>query len=226
MNELVRVSTQDVSKAFPITDSLTVAEKFGKRHDIVLRDIRNLAKELVESLSKEELGVYKFVESEYINEQNKLQPCYQMNRDFFIMLVMGYRTKEAYKIKHQFIQAFNFMESELQARIQTRHIGIAARKDLGSVIKTCVTDEGNFKSFAYSNYTRLVYKKILGKDVKKAKEELGLTKNDNLRDYLTIEQLKQAQDLESKIATYIEFTDTTVKTDKEIFQEIKKVLDN
>ena len=84
----------------------------------------------------------------------------------------------------------------------------------------------NFKSFAYSNYTRLVYKKILGKDVKKAKEELGLTKNDNLRDYLTIEQLKQAQDLESKIATYIEFTDTTVKTDKEIFQEIKKVLYN
>lgn len=227
MKEIVRLTTQDVSKAFPITDSLVISEKFGKRHDTVLRDIRNLAKELVESLPKEELGVYKFVESEYINEQNKLQPCYQMNRDFFIMLVMGYRTKEAYKIKHQFIQSFNLMESELKARKETRSIGISVRKDLQAAIKNYVTDpESKFKSFAYSNYTRLVYKKVLGKEVKKVKAEKGLGEKDNLRDYLTLDQLKQVQDLESKIATYIEFTDTTGKTDKEIFQEIKKVLDN
>lgn len=227
MNEIVRLTTQDVSRAIPVTDSLMVAEKFGKRHDTVLRDIRNLAKELVESLSKEELGVYKFVESEYINEQNKLQPCYKMNRDFFIMLVMGYRTKEAYKIKHQFIQAFNLMESELKARKETRSIGISVRKDLQAAIKNYVTDhESRFKNFAYSNYTRLVYKKVLGKEVKKVKAEKDLGEKDNLRDHLTLDQLKQVQDLESKIATYIEFTDTTGKTDKEIFQEIKKVLDN
>jgi len=226
MNELVKVSTADVNKGIAITDSLIVAEKFKKSHNLVLRDIRSLEKELKASLTKEELGLYKFEQSSYINTQNKEQPFYKMNRDFFIMLVMGYRTKEAYKIKHEFIQAFNFLEKEIQARVRTRHISVNIRKDLTETIKNCVTDAGKFKNFAYSNYTRLIYKKVLGKDVKKIKEELNLKKSDNLRDFLTIEQLKKVQDLESKIAYYIEFTDTLNKSDKEIYEEIKIVISN
>ena len=223
--ELVSLNTQDVSKAIPVTNSLLVSEKFNKRHDIVLRDIRKLEKELKESLTKEEFNLYRFEEIERIDSRNRKQIFYNMNRDFFLMLVMGYNTKEAYKIKHKFIQAFNFSENELLARIETRSLVKEKRKSLTDSIKNCVTDEGNFKKFAYSTYSKLVYKKVLGKDVKKAKEERGLKEKDNLRDFLTIEELEKVQDLESKIATYIEFTDNTGKTDKEIYQDVKNYIE-
>ena len=150
-----------------------------------------------------------------------------LNEEQFYLLVTYMKNTEiARKYKIEFVKMFSFMKKELQARQTTRHIGVSVRKELTEVIKNCVTDEGKFKSFAHSNYTRLIYKKIFGKDTKKIKEELGLTKNDNLRDYLTIEQLKLVQDLESKIASYIEFTDNTNKTDKEIYEDIKNIVES
>lgn len=221
MNNLVMLNTQDISKAYPVTNSLLIAEQFSKRHDIVLRDIRELVQELKISLEKEDFGVYKFVESSYINSQNKTMPCYQLNRDLFVMLVMGYRTKEAYKIKHKFIQAFNFMENELQARTETRQISKIVRVSLTDSIKDNV-QIGTFKNFAYGNYTKLVYKYLFGKTVKKLKEERKVPDKDNLRNHLTIDELKLVQDLESQIATFIQFTDTLNKTDKEIYQLVSE----
>lgn len=225
MNELVRLTTQDVGKGIPITDSLIVAEGFKKTHNSVLRDIRNLEKELKESLSKEELALYSFGQSNYKNSQNKDMPFYYMSEEFFIMLVMGYRTKEAYKMKHKFIEAFLFLKKELKARKETRHIGVSFRKSLTETIKNCVTDEGNFKKFAYSNYSKLVYKKITGKTVKKIKEERNIPENKNVRDYFSIDELEKIQELESKIANFIEFSDTINKNDKEIYEMVKKHLE-
>lgn len=224
MNDLVMLSTQDVSDAFPITNSLKVAEKFKKRHDIVLRDIRNIEVELRNSLTKEEFNLYKFEEIERVDSKGRIQPYYKMNRDFFLMLVMGYRTKEAYKIKHEFIQAFNFLEKELLTRVETRAITKIKRKNLTDSIRDNVKDEGNFKKFAYSNYTKLVYKKITGKTVKKLKEERNIPENKNVRDYFNIEELEKIQELESKIAYFIEFC-SIGKTDKEIYQQVKKYLE-
>ena len=47
--------------------SLQIAEVTGKRHDAILRDIRNLLEQGV--------GHHNFVESSYYNSQNKMQPC-------------------------------------------------------------------------------------------------------------------------------------------------------
>ena len=110
--------------------------------------------------------------------------------------------------------------------METRHIGIIARRSLTDAIKNYVTDESKFKSFAYSTYSKLVYKKVLGKTVKKIKEERNLKVEDNLRNFLTIIELEKVQELESKIATYIEFTDNSDKTDKEIYNEVKKYIEN
>ena len=101
------------------------------------------------------------------------------------------------------------------------NIGVSVRKNLTDTIKKCVTDEGNFKNWAYSTYSKLVYKKVLGKDVKKAKIERNVKEKENIRDYLTIEELEKVQDLESKIATFIEFTDTSNMTDKEVYAMVK-----
>jgi Rha family phage regulatory protein len=55
----------------PITTSLLVAKKFGKRHDHVLRDIKNLM--------SQNWGVKNlFVEATYLNERKQQQPKFIM----------------------------------------------------------------------------------------------------------------------------------------------------
>jgi Rha family phage regulatory protein len=86
------------------TDSKTIAEVFGKRHDNVMSKIRE----------KEHLfGRLNFKESSYINEQNKEQPMYLLDRDFFSFIVMGFTGTEADQWKLAYIKAFNMMEKRL-----------------------------------------------------------------------------------------------------------------
>ena len=84
-------------------DSLQVAEAFEKRHDNVLRDIRNLN-------CSENFRRLNFVEFSYKNEQNKKQPMYLMTKDGFIFLIMGYTGKKAAATKEAYINRFNQME--------------------------------------------------------------------------------------------------------------------
>ena len=227
MKHIVQLTTQDVTSAMPVTTSLIIANEFGKRHDHVLRDIKKLTEE-IEEVEKDDpkFGESYFVEeSSYVNQQNKEQPMYLINEDFWMLLVMGYNGKKALQIKTGFIKAFKLMKNELTARTETRHIGKAIRFSLTDAIRDHVAPEGNFKKFAYSNYTKLVYKKVLGMDVKTAKEKRGMVEGDNLRDFLTIPELEKVQAMESKIAVFIEMSDTTGKNDKEIYQMVKEWMD-
>lgn len=98
-----------------VTDSLNVAEVFGKRHADVIRAIHNLECELTE-LGDEE-GLRNFAHTPYINEQNNQQysKC-NLTKDGFTMLVMGFNGKEALKFKTMYIKEFNRMEQELKNR--------------------------------------------------------------------------------------------------------------
>jgi len=91
----------------PVTNSLLVAEKFGKYHKDILETIRRMKAENSAVLSM-------FCETTYFNEQNKQQPMYIMNRDGFSLLVMGFTGKEALQFKVEFIEAFNKMENALK----------------------------------------------------------------------------------------------------------------
>jgi len=86
------------------TDSKTIAEVFGKRHDNVLRIIEN---------KKSLFGPLNFEESSYINSQNKSQRMYLVDRDFFTFIVMGFTGITADHWKIQYIKAFNEMEKRL-----------------------------------------------------------------------------------------------------------------
>jgi anti-repressor protein len=85
----------------PVTNSLLVAEKFGRRHKYVLESIKNL---MVNSDAK----MY-FIESEY-ESRGKFYPMYVMNRDGFSLLAMGFTGRQALEFKISFIKAFNRME--------------------------------------------------------------------------------------------------------------------
>ena len=219
MNELVRLTTQDVGKAIPVTDSLIVAEKYQVLHKTVTNTIRKYFDDF------QEFGTMKHYYNALNSEKETM--IFLLNEEQFYLLVTYMKNTEvARKYKKEFIRQFSKMKKELGARSQTRHIAISVRKNLTDTIKKCVTDEGNFKNWAYSTYSKLVYKKVLGKDVKKAKLERNVKEKENIRDYLTIEELEKVQDLESKIATFIEFTDTNNMTDKEVYAMVKSYIEN
>nr|DAO86905.1 MAG TPA: regulatory protein [Caudoviricetes sp.] len=90
-----------------LTNSLLVAEKFGKEHSKVMRDIENLS-------CSNEFRAANFGVSSYISLQNKELPMYVMTKDGFSFLVMGYTGKKAGIFKEEYIKAFNTMERSLK----------------------------------------------------------------------------------------------------------------
>ncbi|MCG7406737.1 Rha family transcriptional regulator [Paenibacillus sp. ACRRX] len=93
-----------------VTDSLLVAEKFGKEHKHVMRDIREL--ECSEEFRQSNFGL-----STYVSGQNKGLPKVEMTRDGFTFLVMGYTGSEAARFKEDYIKAFNMMEQQIMGSI-------------------------------------------------------------------------------------------------------------
>lgn len=96
----------------PFTISRAVAERFGKRHKNVLRDIENL----LAAMPDPEFGRLNFEPSSYLNEQQKQQPEYRLTHDGFALLAMGFTGRDALAWKVAFLQAFNALEAELIAR--------------------------------------------------------------------------------------------------------------
>lgn len=73
--------------------SLEVAEITGKRHDQVLRDIRDEFNKL-----GKEIGQHIFVVSYYVNSQNKQQPMFELNLDGIMQLGARYNAEIRYKL--------------------------------------------------------------------------------------------------------------------------------
>lgn len=90
----------------PVTDSLTIAETFGKRHADVMRDIRNLE-------CSDEFNQRNFAQIEYSDESNRKYPKFLITQDGFSFLVMGYTGREAARFKEMYIGEFNRMRDEL-----------------------------------------------------------------------------------------------------------------
>lgn len=157
MNEIVKLEN---GKA--VTTSLLVADKFGKRHDTILRAIRNIE-------CPENFRLHNFAESSYSNEQGKEQPMYVLTRDGFTFLAMGFTGKKAAAWKIQYLEAFNAMESALlrQQNLswqQARLDGKTARRELTDVVAQFVeyaTAQGSHNSRLYfQNITRMTYKAL------------------------------------------------------------------
>lgn len=108
----------------PMTDSLTVAEAFLKRHADVLRDIKNLE-------CSEEFRERNFAQTTYLSAQNKELPRYCMSEKGFNFLVMGYTGKDAAKYKEAYINEFERMQNELnRPRVLTEREQVIASMKL------------------------------------------------------------------------------------------------
>ncbi|TCB37521.1 Rha family transcriptional regulator [Acinetobacter sp. ANC 4910] len=112
------------------TDSLKVAEFFGKRHDNILRTIEKILAmdfnalnfEGVES-TQPNFGLSNFNELnfqlvKYKDVKGEERPMYEMTKDGWMFLVMGFTGERAAQIKIAYINAFNQMAEQLQYQQQ------------------------------------------------------------------------------------------------------------
>ncbi|CAG0896121.1 unnamed protein product, partial [Darwinula stevensoni] len=90
-----------------VTTSLIVAEVFGKRHDHVLRDIENLN-------CSQNFRLPNFGATSYTDASNRQSKMYEITKDGFSFLVMGYTGEKAGEFKERFIAAFNANEALLK----------------------------------------------------------------------------------------------------------------
>jgi len=97
------------SETIAMTDTLKVAEVFGKRHDNIIQTVKNLD-------CSDEFRLLNFQASYYLNEQNKRQPKFNMTQDGFTFLVMGFRGKKAAEFKEAYIKQFNEMREWISKR--------------------------------------------------------------------------------------------------------------
>ncbi|MCR5941129.1 Rha family transcriptional regulator [Ochrobactrum sp. XJ1] len=94
-----------------LASSRDVAATFEKRHDHVLRDIDSI----VRSGGSPNLGNLFFERYDYHKQARKKVRAFDMTRDGFTLLAMGFSGAKALQFKLRFIAAFNAMETALKA---------------------------------------------------------------------------------------------------------------
>lgn len=109
------------------TDSLTLAEVFGKQHKHVIRDIEALQ-------VSEKFNGSNFGPDEYLDSKGEKRTCYTMTKNGFMMLAMGWRGKDAFAIKEAYIEKFDEMQQagkQLLAIIEKLQAENASLKRMG-----------------------------------------------------------------------------------------------
>lgn len=94
-----------------VTDSVTIAEMFGKEHKNVLRDI-----ETQMEYAGEKFNELNFERNSYKDSLNRLKPKYDLTEEAFTLIVFSYNTKEAVQTKIRFIQEFKRMKEYIQSQ--------------------------------------------------------------------------------------------------------------
>lgn len=171
---------------------LTWLKHLKKEHRRVLQDIRELQ-------CSEGFSMHNFVQSEYLNARKQKQPMYYMTRDGFTILAMGYTGEKSMKFKEAYIKQFNAMEEALQGKLIEREKGIVIRQAFTKALQQSGENE-RMHNYAYSTYTDLIYRAVFSKNAKQLREEYGISKQDNLRDLFSQEDLTKVKSVEMVVS--------------------------
>lgn len=167
-------------KAF--CSSRQVAEEFGKQHDNVLRDIRNLDCSLG-------FNVLNFEGVKYKDAKGEKRPEYLMTKDGFTFLVMGYRGKKAAKFKEAYINRFNQMEQFIKSLLATKI-------EFPAFTNAVMAAHEEPKHYHFSNEINMIYRLVLGMDAKAFRELNRIDKGAVIKPYLNLEQIKAIETLQ------------------------------
>lgn len=114
------------------TTSLKVADIFNKQHKDVLRKFESLD-------CSSDFTERNFTLSEYLDSTGRKLPMYEMTKDGFMFLVMGFTGAAAAKIKEAYINTFNQMAAmlyNLHGNNESIHVGAVVQLKSGGPIYT------------------------------------------------------------------------------------------
>ena len=168
-------------------DSRSVAAFFEKEHFHVLRDIARIT-DTKSGLSKEFIDS-NFVADKYKDSTGRKLPCYQMTRDGFTILVMGYTGEKAMRFKELYIKRFNEMEALIKQLV-------SARQEFPMLTEKIKAVHDNPKPYHYSNECDMINRLVIGMTAKKFRETHGIEKGKSIRPYLTEEQVRLIEELQ------------------------------
>ena len=204
MSELVYLKKDE-----PMTDSLRVADTFGKRHGDVIRAIEKIINDSTQN------WVECFKQTTYKDESGKSNKMYLMNEKAFSVLVMGFTGKKALEWKWKYADAFEKMRkhiTEMQTSewIQMRQTGKLTRKAETDTIKELVKlakEQGS----THADMLYMTYSKL-------ANKMAGI----NGRDNASFSQLNDLNIFEQIILRIIQQGIMADKNYKEIYQDCKE----
>ena len=105
MNQLVHQSGDRL-----IVTSLEISNRFSRQHKDVLEAIRKLE-------CSQEFARRNFTPCSYTDGNQRQRPAYEITRDGFTFLCMGFTGQQAAVWKERYIEAFNQMESALRGNL-------------------------------------------------------------------------------------------------------------
>ncbi|WP_300461290.1 Rha family transcriptional regulator [Desulfobacula sp.] len=201
-----------------ITNSMIVAEKFGKRHDNVIRKIENL-------ISAEKKGRLNFEETSHMDSWNRLQKIYLIDKKSFIVLAMRFSGDEALDWQIKFVEAFEKMERILlhrqnaswqQARIEGKQSRLKLTDAIRRLVDLAKSNGSKNADKYFISITNMTYRQVF--DLKKIP--------DQFRDSLGVNELYQLQLVEWKVAEWLKEALDDCLDYHDPYREIKKKLKN
>lgn len=166
----------EVKKEKIFCKSNMVAEVFEKRHDHILRDIRDIIKNcsIEFSLPNFEESTYKIRGKEY--------PCYNLTKDGFTMLAMGFTGEKAIQFKELYIKKFN----EMERLITSKKILSLKTKDLTDNVLLLHEEP---KNYHFSNEFNMINKIVLKMTTKEFRKMNNIEDKSSIRPFLTEQQI-------------------------------------
>ncbi|MBI0133470.1 Rha family transcriptional regulator [Snodgrassella sp. W8132] len=189
-----------INHSEPVTTSEFVAKAFGKEHKNILRKIEEIFTQVPDSFIKLNFKFNeKLVKVGFGERRDKF---YELTKDGFILLVMGFTGKNAMSIKIAYINAFNAIAEKLRKIQAKQYIATSNQNSkpgsryptlnkrqqylirqavLDNVAETANTFHSVYKKL-YTRFNVYRYQDILAKDFDEAIELLGGVVNpiDNL----------------------------------------------
>ena len=138
----------------PMVSSREVADHFGKRHADLIRSIAAIIRNAPESFNERNFALV-----EYIDPKGEKRPAYEMTRDGFVIVAMGFTGKKAIEWKITYIMAFNAMEAQGMSPL-TGPISLAQQQEIRELIQAKVSayPKDQHRKVYGQVYTRLAIK--------------------------------------------------------------------
>ena len=187
MEGLVKINNiKNIKKAKIITTSVKIAEYFNRRHDNILRAIEKLD-------CSESFKLLNYEVTYFNDKSNRMTKLYNITKDGFLFLVMGFRGEKAAEIKEAFINEFNekskFIENMIinynseewkQTRNENKKIRLKETDEIKKMIEYARENGSENADNYYTHFSNLIWKKLF--TIEPGYENID-------RNFLTTEQL-------------------------------------